>query len=159
MLPALGVLAFVGVLPLLTVFNYSFFDIFTLEGRFWVGTEWYREILSSPRFVESLGRSLLFSAIVLSIQIPLGVFISLLLPHQGSIRTAMLMLLALPLMVPWNTVPSMWVSYLGNASGFGGQMLAALGVEFDYKFNAVHTWILLIAMDTWHWLGLVVILC
>ncbi len=157
--PALGVLAFVGVLPLLTIFNYSFFDIFTLETRFWVGTEWYREILSSQRFVESLARSLLFSAIVLSIQIPLGIFIALLLPRQGRFRTLMLMLLALPLMVPWNTVPSMWVSFLGNSNGFGGQTLAFLGLDFDYKFNAVHTWILLVAMDTWHWIGLVVILC
>ena len=69
------------------------------------------------------------------------------------------MMLALPLMVPWNTVPSMWVSFLGNPQGFGGQMLTVLGFDFDYKFNAVHTWILIVAMDTWHWIGLVVILC
>ncbi|MEQ8738868.1 MAG: sugar ABC transporter permease, partial [Hoeflea sp.] len=65
-------LLFVGVLPLVTIFNYSFFDIFTLESRFWVGTEWYRDILSTERFLHSLGRSLLFSMIVLSIQLPLG---------------------------------------------------------------------------------------
>jgi len=159
MLPALLVLTFVGVLPLLTIVNYSFFDIFTLEDRHWIGTEWYREILSSQRFIESLARSLLFSAVVLSIQIPLGIFIALSLPRTGMLRTAMLMLLALPLMVPWNTVPSMWVSFLGNPEGFGGKMLSGLGIDFDYKFNAFHTWILLIAMDTWHWIGLVVILC
>ena len=159
MLPALCVLAFVGVLPLVTIFNYSFFDIFTLESRFWVGTEWYRDILSSERFLHSLGRSLLFSMIVLSIQIPLGIYIALLLPRQGRFRTAMLMILALPLMVPWNTVPSMWVSFIDSDAGFGGRALALLGLELDYKFNAIHTWILLVVMDTWHWIGLVVILC
>lgn len=159
LLPALSVLAFVGVLPLLTIFNYSFFDIFTLESRYWIGTEWYREILSSSRFFESLLRSLGFSAIILSIQIPLGVFIALLLPRDGKLSMALLMMLALPLMVPWNTVPSMWVSFLGDPAGFGGRLLAMLGIDFDYKFNALHTWILLVAMDTWHWIGLVVILC
>lgn len=159
LLPALLVLAFVGVLPLLTIFNYSFFDIFTLEDRYWVGTEWYREILASERFLHSLGRSLQFSAIVLSIQIPLGVYIALLLPREGRVKTAILMVLALPLMVPWNTVPSMWVSFMDDQSGFGGQAVSLLGFDFDYKFNAVHTWILLVAMDTWHWIGLVVILC
>ncbi len=159
LLPALSVLAFVGVLPLLTIFNYSFFDIFTLDTRYWVGIEWYQQILSSQRFLDSLARSLLFSAIILSIQIPLGIFIALLLPKEGALRTAMLMLLALPLMVPWNTVPSMWLSFLNPDTGFGGRALAFLGVDFDYKFNAVHTWILIIAMDTWHWIGLVVILC
>lgn len=158
-LPALSILTFVGVLPLLTIFNYSFFDIFTLESRHWVGTEWYREILSSQRFMESLGRSFLFSAIVLGIQIPVGIYIALLLPRHGAFRTFMLMVLALPLMVPWNTVPSLWISFLGNQSGFAGHVLGLLGFDFDYKFNALHTWIMLIAMDTWHWIGLVVILC
>lgn len=159
LLPALSVLAFVGVLPLMTIFNYSFFDIFTLDNRYWVGAEWYREILSSQRFLDSLARSILFSAIVLSIQIPMGIFIALILPRKGTFRTIMLMMLALPLMVPWNTVPSMWISFLGHETGFASRTLAALGIDFDYKFNAVHTWIMLVAMDTWHWIGLVVILC
>lgn len=34
-LPALTLLCIVGVIPLLAVLNYSFFDIFTLESRFW----------------------------------------------------------------------------------------------------------------------------
>jgi len=158
LLPALSVLAFVGVLPLMTIFNYSFFDIFTLDTRYWVGIEWYKEILTTQRFLESLGRSFLFSAIVLSIQIPLGIFIALLLPRAGLFRTIMLMIFALPLMVPWNTVPFLWVSFLGNDTGFAGTVLAALSIDFDYKFNAVHTWILIVAMDTWHWVGLVIIL-
>lgn len=156
--PALTVLAVVGGLPLLSVFNFSLFDIFTLESRFWVGLEWYEEILTSSRFTNSLLRSLLFSIIVLSLQIPLGVFIALLLPKEGALKTTILLLLALPLVVPWNTVPSLWVSFLGNKTGMGWQALNAFGLVFDYKFNAVHTWILLVAMDTWHWLGLVVIL-
>ncbi|MFK7901474.1 MAG: sugar ABC transporter permease, partial [Nitratireductor sp.] len=93
MFPSLLILTFVGLLPLLTLFNYSLFDIFTLENRHWVGSEWYREILSSHRFYETLLRSLLFSAIILSIQIPLGVFIALLLPKEGKLRTVMLMML------------------------------------------------------------------
>jgi glycerol transport system permease protein len=31
-------------------------------------------------------------------------------------------------------------------------------VGFDYKFTALHTWMLILVMDAWHWLGLVVIL-
>lgn len=156
--PALTMLTVVGGLPLLSVFNFSLFDIFTLESRFWVGLEWYEEILTSSRFTNSLLRSLLFSAIVLAVQIPLGVFIALLLPKEGAVKTGMLLLLALPLVVPWNTVPSIWVSFLGSKTGMGWQALASFGFVLDYKFNAVHTWILLVAMDTWHWLGLVVIL-
>lgn len=159
LLPALGLLSVVAIIPLLTIFNYSFFDIFTLDSRFWIGAEWYREILTSPRFYQSLLRSLLFSAIVLSIQIPLGIFIALMLPKEGLIKITMIMLLAVPLMVPWNMIAPMWLSLINQETGLIGRLIAAFGLDFDYKFNAVHTWIVIVAMDCWHWTGLVAILC
>lgn len=158
LLPAALILGFVGIIPLVAVFNYSFFDIFTLDTAFWIGGEWYRELFASPRFHASLGRSLLFSAIVLSVQIPLGVAIALMLVRSGRWRVLVLMLMALPLVVPWNMIPTMWLMLINPETGLAGRALAWLGIGFDYKFNAVHTWIVLVAMDTWHWLGLVVVL-
>ena len=155
LIPAAAIMGLVAVLPLVTVLNYSFHDIFTLESRFWIGLEWYEQIITSARFWGSLGRSALFSALVLAIQIPLGIFVALLLSRSRH-ATPFLMLLALPLVVPWNMIPGMWLSLVTPGRGLLGDPLAALG--FDYKFTALHTWALLLAMDTWHWLGLVVIL-
>ena len=31
-------------------------------------------------------------------------------------------------------------------------------LTLDYKFTALHTWALILIVDTWHWLGLVVVL-
>ncbi|MFT5799311.1 MAG: glycerol transport system permease protein [Candidatus Azotimanducaceae bacterium] len=76
-LPAALVLGLVGLIPLITVINYSFFEIFILDARFWVGTEWYFEIIRSNRFWASFGRSTLFSIQILIIQIPLGIAIAL----------------------------------------------------------------------------------
>ena len=158
LLPAAAILAFVGIVPLIAVFNYSFFDIFTLQNAFWIGGEWYSEIVSSSRFHASLGRSVFFSAIVLAIQIPLGVVIALILSSAGRLRIMVLMLVALPLVVPWNMIPIMWLSVINAETGLVGRALSTLGIGFDYKFTALHTWILIVAMDTWHWLGLVVVL-
>ena len=83
MLPAALVMIFVAVAPMVTVFNYSFHDIFTLDDVFWVGTEWYETIMSSPRFWASLGRSAAFSSLVLMIQLPLGIGIALMLRKIG----------------------------------------------------------------------------
>ena len=58
-LPATLVLGLVGLIPLITVINYSFFEIFILDARFWVGFEWYAEIIGSDRFWASFGRSAL----------------------------------------------------------------------------------------------------
>ena len=158
LIPAGTIIAFVGVLPLVAVFNYSVLDIFTLQDVFYVGSDWYREIASSDRFHMSFLRSLLFAGIVLSIQLPLGVGIAMLLTRTGRWCTLILMLLALPMVVPWNMIPMMWLSVLDLKTGLVGQYISAAGINFDYKFNGLHTWIVLIIMDTWHWLGLVVIL-
>ncbi|WP_334528308.1 carbohydrate ABC transporter permease [Bradyrhizobium sp. AZCC 2230] len=158
-LPALVIVTFVGILPLVAVTNYSFQDLFSLNNPYWVGVDWYRNIVTSERFYASLGRSFLFSAIVLSIQLPLGIWIALLL--QGSHRfvvSTVLVLITVPLVVPWNMIPVIWLNFINPNIGLAGRTLAWLGVAFDYKFDALHTWIVLVVMDTWHWLGLVVVL-
>ncbi|WP_237154090.1 carbohydrate ABC transporter permease [Oryzibacter oryziterrae] len=156
--PAGLIIFCIGIVPLVTIFNYSFFDIFILKQAYWVGTQWYEEIFGSSRFGLSLARSLLFSAIVLSVQIPLGIALALLLQRAGRLRTGMLMLFAVPLVVPWNMIPVLWLSLVDAHTGPVGRALAWLGAGFDYKFNALHTWTLIVVMDTWHWLGLVIIL-
>lgn len=158
LLPAFALLAFVGAIPVAINAWHSLFDIFTLDDKYWVGLEWYREILGSSRFYESFGRSLAFSLAILSVQFPLGIFIALNLPKSGWLRSLGLVLLAMPLVVPWNMIPSIWLSLINPETGYLGQLMAWAGIEFDYKFNPVHTWILLVVMDTWHWVGLVAIL-
>ena len=156
LLPALILLAAVGVLPLLAVVNYGFHDIFSLSDVYWVGFDWYADILNSDRFLASLGRSVLFSALVLAIQVPLGIAVAKLLLPYGRRAVWGLMLCALPLVVPWNMIPMLWLGLIDTRTGILGPGLAALG--FDWKFTGWHTWVLLLAVDTWHWLGLVVVL-
>lgn len=159
LLPALVIMTFVGIIPLIAVTNYSFQDLFSLNNPYWVGVDWYRNIVSSERFYSSLGRSFLFSSIVLSIQLPLGIWIALLLQRSHRvIVSTVLVLITIPLVVPWNMIPMIWLNFINPNVGLAGRMLGWLGIGFDYKFNALHTWIVLVVMDTWHWLGLVVVL-
>lgn len=158
MLPAALVMVFVAVLPLIAVFNYSFHDIFRLDQIFWVGTEWYQTIVTSPRFWASLGRSALFSGLALGIQLPLGIGVAVMLRGVGPrLAILILMCVAIPLVVPTNMIAGLWIAFV-RPEGLGGSALTALGIAFDYKFTAVHTWILILLVDTWHWLGLVVVL-
>lgn len=154
--PALLLLGLVGALPLLAVINYGFHDIFTLARPHWVGVKWFAEILGSDRFLASLGRSLMFSTLALAIQVPLGIGVALLLLGTGKRAVWGLMLVALPLVVPWNMIPMLWLGVIDPESGLLGPGLAALG--FDWKFTGWHTWALILAVDSWHWLGLVVVL-
>ena len=158
MLPSLAIMAVVGIVPLLAAFNYSFFDLFTIREAYWVGDQWYHQIITSSRFYASIGRSLLFSALVLTIQVSLGIALARMVVRMGPSRIFVLMLVAIPLVVPWNMIAMMWHSLIDLRTGFIGRYFTFFGIVFDYKFNPIHTWILLIIMDTWHWLGLVTIL-
>ena len=158
-LPAIAILSLVGLIPLITVINYSFFEIFILESRFWIGTEWYAEIIRSQRFWASFGRSALFSALILIVQIPLGIAIALCIPQRKFWVGISLAVVALPLLVPWNMIPSLWLSLLNPETGILGRILPLLGWPMDWKLSVVHTWIVILVMDVWHWTSLVVILC
>jgi glycerol transport system permease protein len=158
-LPAVLVLGLVGLIPLITVINYSFFEIFILDARFWVGSEWYNEIISSDRFWASFGRSALFSALILTIQIPLGIAVALCIPRRQFWVGIALAVVALPLLVPWNMIPSLWLSLLNPETGILGRLFPITGWPPDWKLSVPHTWAVIIAMDVWHWTSLVVILC
>jgi glycerol transport system permease protein len=158
-LPAALVMGLVGVIPLLTVMNYSFFEIFILDQRFWIGTEWYAQIIRSEAFWASFGRSALFSALVLAVQIPMGIAIALCIPRRQIWVGFALAGVALPLLVPWNMIPALWLSLLDPETGLLGQLMARFGWSVAWKMSAVQTWAVLIVMDVWHWTSLVVILC
>lgn len=157
--PSLLILLVVGGIPLLTVVNFSFQDVFTPGNQFWIGTDWYQDILSSERFYASLGRSLLFSVLILAIEIPLGIYLALCLPKRGISVSIFLICLALPLLVPWNMISIIWIAVLNADTGILGSALAEMGFHLDWKFNPVHTWLSIIVIDVWHWTSLVTILC
>src|SRR6187551_534279 len=82
-LPVLVLVAFSAIIPLMTVVNYSVQDTFGNNVFFWAGVEWFDDLLHSRRFWEALARNLVFSGIILAIQVPLGIFIALNMPKRG----------------------------------------------------------------------------
>src|SRR4029453_13134671 len=103
-LPVLLLVAFSAVIPLMTVVNYSVQDTFGNNVFFWAGVEWFEELFHSPRCWAALVRNLIFSGIILALEIPLGIFIALNMPKRGWGVPVCLVLMALPLLIPWNVV-------------------------------------------------------
>ncbi|WP_077967979.1 carbohydrate ABC transporter permease [Ensifer adhaerens] len=158
-LPVLVLVAFSAVIPLMTVVNYSVQDTFGNNQFFWAGTDWYVEVLSSDRFWDALTRNLIFSAIILAIEIPLGIIIALNMPKKGLGVPVCLVLMALPLLIPWNVVGTIWQVFGRVDIGLLGRTLEAMGINYNYVQNPVAAWVTLIVMDVWHWTSLVVLLC
>ena len=158
-LPMLLLVAFSAVIPLMTVVNYSLQDSFGNNEFFWAGTEWFEEVLHSERFYNALWRNLLFSSIVLVIEIPLGIAIALCMPRRGVAVSICLVLMALPLLIPWNVVGTIWQIFGRVDIGLLGHGLASLGLDYNYTQDPLDAWITVILMDIWHWTSLVVLLC
>lgn len=158
-LPVLLLVAFSAVIPLMTVVNYSVQDTFGNNQFFWNGVSWFSDVLESDRFWQALGRNLLFSGIILTIQIPLGILIALNMPKKGLGVPVCLVLMALPLLIPWNVVGTIWQVFGRVDIGLLGRTLDALGISYNYVNNVFDAWMTLIVMDVWHWTSLVVLLC
>jgi glycerol transport system permease protein len=115
-------------------------------------------VLSSERFPASLGRQLLFTFTILLIEVPLGVAIALAMPRKGPWVSVCLVLMALPLLIPWNVVGASWNIFALPDIGLLGHTRRALGIDYNYTRTPGDAWATVIAMDVWHWTSLVVLL-
>ena len=123
-MPVVLLVAFNALIPLMTVVNYSVQDIFDSTHRLFVGTEWYRETLLNTRLQNALLRQLVFSGLVLLIELPLGVAIALTMPRKGGWAiSATLVIIALPLLIPWNVIGTIWVIFLRPDVGLLGHFI------------------------------------
>ncbi|GFZ93829.1 carbohydrate ABC transporter permease [Elstera cyanobacteriorum] len=162
-LPVFLTVAFSAILPLMTVVNYSVQDTFGNNQFFWNGIGWFAELLNPSsdlggRFFDALWRNLLFSGIILAIEVPLGIAVALAMPRQGWTVAACLIVMALPLLVPWNVVGTIWQVFARSDIGLFGAVVNGLGINYNYTQNALSAWATVIIMDVWHWTSLVALL-
>jgi len=133
-LPVVISVAFSALIPLMTVVNYSVQDIFGPGQRVFVGSEWFVDTMRDTDLHDAFLRNLLFSFEVLLIEI------------------------ALPLLIPWNVVGTIWQIFGRADIGLGGRVLNQLGYEYNYTLNAGDAWYPILLMDVWHWTPLVALL-
>jgi glycerol transport system permease protein len=146
------------VIPLMAVVNYSVQETFGNNQFFFEGVRWFTQVMQSERFREALQRQLLFTGLVLFIQVPLGVAIALAMPRNGIGVSICLVLMAMPLLIPYNVVGAMWNIFALPDIGLMGKVLNDLGFNFNYTRQPIAAWFTLVAMDVWHWTSLVVLL-
>jgi len=157
MLPALLVLMFVVAIPIMVVVNYSVQDVFSGNIFIWAGSAWFEKTLKSTEFWATLGRSALYSSLVIAIEIPLGVFIALKIPKSGRMATFYIIVMAIPLLIPWFVVGLIWKIFADPAIGPMGAALAGFTDTYDLNRPLV-AWLVILLVDVWHWTGLVVLL-
>ncbi|MDE2146978.1 MAG: sugar ABC transporter permease [Burkholderiales bacterium] len=157
-LPVVLCVAFSAVLPLMTVVNYSVQDIISPTRHVFVGTDWFAQTLQDEELHAALWRQIVYSLSVLAVEIPLGIALALSMPAQGWRASAVLVLVALSLLIPWNVVGTIWQIYGRTDIGLLGYTLSALGFDYNYAGKPLDAWLTVLAMDVWHWTPLVALL-
>ena len=157
-LPVLISVAFSALIPLMTIVNYSVQDILGPDQAVFVGMEWYQEILRDPDLHGALYRQLIFTSAALLIEIPLGIALALAIPERGWRASLVLVLLAMPLLIPWNVVGTIWQIFARGDIGLLGYLLTQLGIDYNYTQDPTDAWVTVLVMDVWHWTPLVALL-
>ncbi len=157
--PVFILVAFNALIPLMTVVNFSVQETFGDNVFTWAGVQWFQDVLHSERFHGALLRQITFSAIILAIEIPLGLAIALTMPRKGPWVSVCLVLMSLPLLIPWNVVGSMWNIMALPDIGLLWKIINFFGIDFNYTRQPIAAWFTIILLDIWHWTSLVVLLC
>jgi glycerol transport system permease protein len=156
--PVICSVAFTAILPLLMVINFSVQDIFG-SNRVFVGAEWFVDVIEDPDIRASFWRNIAFSLQVLLIQIPLGILLGLGMPKKGVMASVALVVMALPLLIPYNVVGTIWQIFGRGDIGLGGHVITrTLGLDYNYAQDPADAWLTVLVMDTWHWAPLVALL-
>lgn len=158
-MPVFAIVAFSAIIPLMTVVNYSLQDIFGPDSRYFVGTEWFAQVMTDSRLHQALLRQIIFSCTILAIEIPLGIAIALMMPTKGRGASLSLILIAIPLLIPWNVVGTIWQIFGRADIGLFGAAMDSMGIDYNYASNTRDAWLTVVLMDVWHWTPLVALLC
>ena len=152
-----------SALPMMTVVNYSVQDSLGQNQFFWNGDGWFRDLLNpsteiGARFAMRCLRNLSFSVVALLIEIPLGIAIALCLPRSGWAVGPLLVIIALPMLIPWNVVGTIWQIFSREDIGLFGAALTGLGLHYNVTQEPISAWCTIVVIDVWHWTPLVILL-
>ncbi len=158
LVPALAVMALSAFIPLMTVVNYSLHYIFSGSIPEFVGFANFVQVMRDSAFQGALGRQLLFSISILAVEIPLGIAIALSMPKKGIGVAISLVLLGIPLLIPYNVVGIVWRLFSQSDIGLIAEVMSWVGYEYNVSLDPIDAPVTLFLLDVWHWTPLVALL-
>ena len=162
--PVLVFVLFSSLVPMMTVVNYSVQDSMGQNSFFWNGAGWFQGLFDPTtdiggRFAGALLRNLFFSLVVLALEVPLGIAVALCIPRHGWQVGAVLVMIALPMLIPWNVVGTIWQIFARQDIGLFGAVINGLGIPYNDTQDPLSAWSTIVVMDLWHWTSMVALLC
>lgn len=160
--PAVLVMALACLYPVLSAVQLGFFNWSMgtpWSDAQWVGLETFQRVLHEPSVWRSLKTTLLFAAIVVSIEMALGIALALALEGQVRGMAFFRTLFILPMMIAPIAVGLTWRYLFDTQFGLLNALLGALGLEpVAWLAQESSAFIAIIVADIWQWTPFVFIM-
>ncbi len=153
--PTLIILGIFGLLPFFYVIYVGFFDwnVFSaVVGRQFAGANNYRRLVFDAEFLGSVGRTLLFTFSVVTIEMILGFLLAQTLVRDFPGKAVFRTIYALPIMIAPIAVGATWK--LLTIPGFGllpYYLDRWFGIEYQLGSHSGQAFWTTVVMDVWHW--------
>lgn len=163
MLPALAVLLFFGIFPLIYAINLSLAqaDLTSAGNNLYdfVGLRNFRYALTNDVFRDSLWRTVLFSIATVSIEIVLGVWIAFILNKLKWFKGIIRALFLIPLACAPAAIGMIWRYMFDSEFGIINALLNMVGLgTVNWMGNAVFAFWAIVIMDIWQWTPFVMLI-
>lgn len=157
LLPTLALLAFLSLVPFIYAFNLSLRDlnlrIPRLAGQF-VGVDNFRYLMrEDSEFWHSMGITVLFLVVVVSIEFVAGFALALLLNREFKGKRIVVSLAVIPMMIAPVAVGLMWRVALNYELGIVTYLLKSIGIPMKEALLGTSATALatLMVIDIWQW--------
>lgn len=148
--PAL-ILLFLSLYPFLAGLYTSLTDqkLYAGATRF-VGLGNFVRLATTPLFWTALGNTMTYTALVVAIQLPLGLAFALLLDIPGKVQALFRSVLVLPLLIPPVVAGLMWKTMMQPQQGVLNYLLSLAGIDPQpWLANPATAMISVVLIDTW----------
>ncbi|HCM27629.1 MAG TPA: sugar ABC transporter permease [Treponema sp.] len=151
--PALAVMLWLTIYPMLTVFATSFQNYNYISGsRSWTGLGNYSDILGDKLFQASFSNTLIYCLAATAVEVLLGIVLALVFYGHFRGKGLFMILAILPMMLSTMVVSSVWKTLYHYDIGLLNNILAALGfARAGWLIDPEVALWSLVLVDVWQW--------
>jgi multiple sugar transport system permease protein len=163
-MPALGVIAFVALVPIAAT-AWEALHLHDLRlpwlGRPFIGAANFTEALGDPRFTAALAHSVGFAAVSVPLELALGLALAWVMHTAVRGKPFVRVAAILPWAIPTVVAALIWRFMFEAQAGIVNTPLRALGItgpEFDWFVGSITAWVPIVGADVWKTVPFVAIL-
>ncbi|HEY9054388.1 MAG TPA: sugar ABC transporter permease [Rectinemataceae bacterium] len=124
-----------------------------------VGLRSYARVLTEPRFLDALGRTFSFTGMAVAVETVLGLALALLLNREFKAKSAMKLILLLPLVATPVAIGIVWNLFFDPTIGLANFVLDRLGLPGSAWVSSAKTVLPSLALvDIWQWTPMITLI-